>query len=103
MTVTDVAPLLLALALGGLMGLMLARAIAVAVGLGFFFIAGLVLSALSGWSFLFWGVVAPVVGFQLAYFAGAAFAVAVLGAGAKAVETEAIHPAPVKGSDGATA
>ena len=100
---TDVAPLLLALALGGLMGVCLARAVAVAVGIGLFFLAGLVLSAISGWSFLFWGVVAPVVGFQLSYFAGAAFAVVVLGAGEKAPVVEPARPAPVKGSDGATA
>lgn len=87
------------------MGVHLARAVAVAMGLGLFFVAGVVLSALSGWSFLLWGVVAPVVGFQLAYFAGAAFAVTVLGAGATAVEaaSETGHPVPVKDGDGATA
>ncbi len=85
------------------MGICLARAVSVAVGIGFFFLAGLVMSALSGWTFLFWGVVAPVVGFQFAYFGGAAFAVAVLGAGEKAPVAEPARPAPVEGGDGATA
>ena len=81
LNVTTVAPLLLALALGGLMGVCLARAMSVAIGIGIFFFAGIGSSAFSGWAFLFWGVVAPVVGLQLADFGGAAFAVMVLGAG----------------------
>lgn len=87
------------------MGVYLARAIAVAMGIGLFFLIGLVLSAMSGWSFLFWGVVAPVVGYQLAYFAGAVFAVTVLGAGGVPTEAQAEtgHPVPVKDGDGATA
>jgi hypothetical protein len=75
----------------------------VAIGIGIFFFAGIGLSAFSGWTFLFWGVVAPVVGLQLAYFGGAAFAVMVLGAGEAEETAEAELPATVKRRDSATA
>lgn len=99
----SLAPTLLALALGGILGFALVRALALAICMVVFAIIGVALAlAGGGWWFLLSGVLGPIVGLQLSYFAAAALAVMSEPAAAREAGLGA-KPARVQEKDGAPA